>query len=108
MLLSQNKHAEPEPKDEPVNPSKILSKILTGRAPEVLETARRYYPTEISELEGRLAQSILAGGLTGPISGEELYTFLRRLGLVFGLDIKIRVREGGKLKSLEEKLRGKD
>jgi len=108
MLLSQNKQAEHEPKQEPVDPRKVLSSILTGRGPEVLETARRYYPAEIAELESRLAQSIVAGGLAGPISGEELYAFLRRLGLVFSLDIKIRVREGGKLKSLEEKLRGKE
>jgi len=108
MLLLQNKQVEPEPKLEPADPRKILSKILTGRAPEVLETARRYYPAEIAELEARLAQAIIAGGLSGPITGEELYSFLRRLGLVFSLDIKIRVREGGKLKSLEEKLRGKD
>jgi len=108
MLLSQNKQTEPDTKQEPIDPRKILSKILTGRAPEVLETARRYYPAEISELEARLAQAVIAGGLSGPITGEELYSFLRRLGLVFSLDIKIRVREGGKLKSLEEKLRGKD
>ncbi len=106
MLLSQNKQVEP--RQEPDDPRKVLSRILTGRAPEVLETARRYYPAEISELEARLAQAIIAGGLSGPITGEELYSFLRRLGLVFSLDIKIRVREGGKLKSLEEKLRGKD
>ena len=108
LLMSQNKPAQPETKQETVEPRKVVSSILTGRAPEVMETARRYYPSEISELESRLAQAILSGGLTGPISGEELYSFLRRAGLVFSLDIKIRVREGGKLKSLEEKLRGAD
>jgi DNA-binding TFAR19-related protein (PDSD5 family) len=108
MLLSQSKPVEPAPKQEQIDPRKVVAGILAGRAVEVLETARRYYPAEISELESRLAQAILSGGLTGPISGEELYSFLRRLGLSFSLDIKIRVREGGKLKSLEEKLRGKD
>ena len=108
MLLSQTKPVEVKTKQEPVDPRKVVAKILVGRAVEVLETARRYYPAEISELESRLAQAILSGGLAGPISGEELYSFLRRLGLSFSLDIKIRVREGGKLKSLEEKLRGKD
>ena len=108
MLLSQNKRVEPEPKKEQVDPKKVVAGILAGRASEVLETARRYYPAEIGELESRLAQAILSGGLAGPITGEELYSFLRRLGLNFSLDIKIRVREGGKLKSLEEKLRSKD
>src|SRR5712692_6959192 len=108
MLLSQNKPVEPEPKKEDIDPRIVVARILAGRAVEVMETARRYYPAEISELESRLAQAILSGGLAGPITGEELYSFLRRLGLSFSLDIKIRVREGGKLKSLEEKLRGKD
>src|SRR2546428_171848 len=106
MLLLQNKQVEPEPKLEPADPRKVLSKILTGRAPEVLETARRYYPAEIAELEARLAQAIIAGGLSGPITGEELYSFLRILGLALTLDIKVRVGEGGKLKSLEAKRRG--
>jgi hypothetical protein len=107
MLLSQ-KPVEQEPKPEPLDPRKVVARVLVGRASEVWETARRYYPAEISELESRLAQAIISGGLSGPITGEELYSFLRRLGLLFSLDIKIRVREGGKLKSLEEKLRGKD
>ena len=108
MLLLQNKPTETEPKPEQMDPRKVLSKVLVGRASEVLDTARRYYPAEITELEARLANAILSGGLAGPITGEELYSFLRRAGLVFSLDTKIRVREGGKLKSLEEKLRGKD
>src|SRR6266705_3826476 len=107
MLLSQ-KRDEPQRKQEQVDPHKVVAKVLAGRAAEVLETARRYYPAEISELEGRLAQAILSGGLRGPITGEELYSFLRRIGMDFSLDITIRVREGGKLKSLEEKLRSRD
>ena len=107
MLLSQ-KRDEPQPKQEQVDPHKVVAKVLAGRAAEVLETARRYYPAEISELEGRLAQAILSGALRGPITGEELYSFLRRIGMDFSLDITIRVREGGKLKSLEEKLRSRD
>jgi len=108
MLLSQKKRDEPQPKQEQFDPQKVVAKVLAGRAAEVLETARRYYPAEISELEGRLAQAILSGGLRGPITGEELYSFLRRIGMDFSLDITIRVREGGKLKSLEEKLRSRD
>ncbi len=108
MLLSQKKRDEPKSKQEQVDPHKVVAKVLAGRASEVLETARRYYPAEISELEARLAQAILSGGLSGPITGEELYSFLRRIGMNFSLDITIRVREGGKLKSLEEKLRNRD
>ncbi len=108
MLLSQNKTVEPPAKEEKVDPKKTVAEILAGRAGEVLETARRYYPAEIAELEARLAEVILSGALKGPVTGEELYSFLRQMGLRFSLDIKIRIREGGRLKSLEEKLRNKD
>ncbi len=108
MLLSQNKPVEPKPKLDKVDPRRVVADILVGRADEVMETARKYYPTQIAELESRLAQVILSGSLKGPVTGEELYSFLRQLGLNFSLDTKIRIREGGKLKSLEEKLRGRD
>ena len=70
-----------------------------------METARRYYPNEVSQIEDSLAGMIESGRLKGPISGEELYSFLRRIGLVFNMDVKIRVKEHGELKTLEQKFR---
>ncbi len=87
------------------DPHTFVKSVLVGRGEEVLETARRHYPAEIADLETKLAALIQAGRLKGPISAEELYSFLRQLGLHFSLDIKIRVSEHGRLKSLEEKLR---
>ena len=72
---------------------------------EVLETARRYYPNEVARLEETLAGLVASGRLKGPVSGEELYSFLRRVGLVFSMDVKIRVKERGELKTLEQKFR---
>jgi DNA-binding TFAR19-related protein (PDSD5 family) len=83
----------------------MVRKILAGRGVEVMETARRYYPAEIERLESSIASLIREGRLRGPISGEELYSFLRRLGLAFSMDVKIRIKEHGELKSIEEKLR---
>lgn len=111
MLQLQNKPPvqKLQGKDAPkMDPHSYLKGTLIGRAGEVLETARRYYPKEIGELENRLAELIRAGRLEGPISAEELYSFLRRMGLHFSLDIKIRVSEHGRLKSLEEKLRDRE
>ncbi len=109
MLLSQKKgQPEPPAKQEKVDPRKAVGEILVGRAVEVMETARKYYPEAVAELEARLAELIQSGSLKGPVTGEELYSFLRRIGLDFSLDIKIRISEGGKLKTLEEKFRNKD
>ncbi len=109
MLLLQNKPPQQpqEPKEAKMDSGKIVRGILAGRGVEVLETARRYYPQEVMVLEGRIAEAVRAGRLKGPVSGEELYSFLRSLGLNFSMDIKIRVAEKGKLKTLEEKLREK-
>ena len=107
MLQLQNKPSpETAQKETPKKDShSYVKSILVGRGEEVLETARRYYPAEIAELETRLATLIQEGRLRGPLPAEELYSFLRRMGLYFNLDIKIQVSEHGRLKSLEEKLR---
>jgi len=107
MLLQQNKPPEIKPVEPTINAREAVGKILVGRAGEVMDTARRYYPAEVAELEAKLAELIQAGSLRGPITGEDLYAFLRRVGLDFNMDTKIRIREGGKLKSLEEKRRNR-
>jgi programmed cell death protein 5 len=104
MLLSQEKPATAVEAPK-LSPREVIQKILTGRGAEVLETARRYYPKEVGIIEENLARLIESGRLKGPVSGEELYSFLRRVGLSFSMDTKIRVKEHGELKTLEEKFR---
>ncbi len=101
------KVASGEQKKEAEPPEKILDKIFVGRAWEVFEAARRQYPQITKQIEGILVQLASSGQLKGPISGEELLWFFRRLGLDVRLEIRIRVLESGELKTLEEKLRGK-
>ncbi len=105
MLQSQAKSVavqQPKPAEPPRD---VVRKLLAGRGQEVMETARRYYPAEIERLESSIAALVADGRLKGPISGEELYAFFRRLGLAFSMDVKIRIKEHGELKSIEEKLR---
>ena len=106
MLESKNKPATSQLIPPKPTPREIVRKSLVGRGIEVLETARRQYPSEIAVLEENLAKLIEQGRLKGPISGEELYAFLQRAGLQFSMNTKIRIAEGGELKSIEEKLRG--
>jgi DNA-binding TFAR19-related protein (PDSD5 family) len=105
MILSQEKPAAVPVEAPKLSPREIIQKILTGRGAEVLDTARRYYPREVGIIEENLARLIDSGRLKGPVSGEELYSFLRRVGLNFSMDTKIRVKEHGELKTLEEKFR---
>ena len=106
MLKAKDKPAASQPLPTKPTPKEIVRRSLVGRGIEVLETARRQYPSEIAVLEENLAKLIEQGRLKGPISGEELYSFLQRAGLQFSMNTKIRIAEGGELKSIEEKLRG--
>ena len=108
MMLSQGKNTPPQTSTPKPSPRETVRKILGDRGQEVLETARRYYPKEVTQVEETLANLIESGRLKGPVSGEELYTFLRRVGLVFNMDTKIRIKERGELKTLEEKFRRGD
>jgi programmed cell death protein 5 len=105
MLLSQEKSTPIAAETPKLNPHEVVQRVLTGRGAEVLETARRYYPKEVGIIEENLARLIESGKLKGPVSGEELFSFLRRVGLSFNMDTKIRVKEHGELKTLEEKFR---
>ena len=105
MLQSQEKTEPKLPEPPKASARETVQGILAGRGVEVLETARRYYPAEVGRLEDTLAGMIRTGRLKGPISGEEFYSFLRRVGLVFSMDVKIRVKERGELKTLEQKFR---
>lgn len=105
MMLSQEKAATQQTPTPKASPREIVRGILQGRGVDVLETARRYYPKEVAQVEETLAGLVESGRLKGPVSGEELYSFLRRIGLVFNMDVKIRVKEHGELKTLEQKFR---
>src|SRR6266571_9308701 len=105
MMLSQEKTTATQTVAPKQSPREIVRRILEGRGVEVLETARRHYPREVGQVEDTLASMIESGRLKGPVSGEDLYSFLRRIGLMFSMDVKIRVKEHGELKTLEEKFR---
>lgn len=105
MILSQEKTLPPQPEAPKKSAREIVEGILQDRGMEVLETARRYYPKQMTQVEETLAELVQTGRLKGPISGEELYSFLRRVGLVFNMDVKIRIKEHGELKTLEQKFR---
>lgn len=89
------------------NPKKVLSRVLIGRGLEVLNAAERQYPETVSQIEEALAQLVSTGKLKGPVNGEQLLWFFKRLGLNIRLETRIRILEHGELKTIEEKLKAK-
>ena len=86
---------------------KVLSRVLVGRAWEVLNAAERQYPKATHQVEDDLAHLVSTGKLKGPIDGEQLLWLFRRLGINVKLEIRIRILEHGELKTIEDKLKVK-
>src|SRR2546428_9265925 len=104
MLLSQEK-LTPIPVETPkLSSREVVQKILAGRGGEVLETARRYYPKEDGIIEEKLARLIDSCRLKGPVSGEELYSFLRRGGVGVWIGTKIMGKGKRAVNNPEEKI----
>jgi DNA-binding TFAR19-related protein (PDSD5 family) len=103
---------EAQEKQEPgeergkLEPKAILKKRFVGRAWEVWSAAEAQYPAVTAQMVGALASLIEAGRLAGPITGEQLYAFFRRLGLRVRLETKIRIYESGELKTIADKMKG--
>jgi len=93
---------EPE-KTEDAN--EVLNKVFKGRAWEVFNSAYSQYPETMGKIKDAIAKAVLAGKIT-QIDGEELYTFLKSIGLRVRLNTEIHFVKDGKMQSLSEKLKG--
>ena len=89
------------------DPKKVLGKILTDRAWDVLRAAESQYPKATRQVVDELARLVLERKLSRPISAGQLMLLFRSLGMNVRLQTRICVLENGKLKTLEEKLREK-
>ena len=85
----------------------VLASALYDRGDEVLDTAYAYYPEATEKVVKELAGLIRSGRFKGTISGGELYSVFRQVGLRFNLKTSIKVQENGKFVDLSEKLRTK-
>lgn len=83
---------------------KVLNPVFKGRAWEVFNSAKNQFPRIMGKIEDALVKLAKLGRLK-EVNGEQLYFFLRSLGLKVSLETKIRFSENGKLKSLTEKLK---
>jgi DNA-binding TFAR19-related protein (PDSD5 family) len=98
-LLAKN-----ERKEEKVSRQDLLNRVFVGRAWEVFNAAKAQYP-QLAESLGDALVQLVSSGRIKRVSGEELYALLRKMGLRVRLKTTIRIKEHGKLKSLEEKMR---
>ena len=98
--------APPPPKAEKTDREVVMG-MLYDRGDEVLEAAYSYFPNETERLVGELARMVRDGRFAEKVSGGELYSIFRQLGLRFSLKTSIRVQDRGKLVDLSEKLKNR-
>ncbi len=114
-LITHRKLAEMRKRAQGAPPQKagktdreVVSEMLIDRGDEVLEAAYSYYPNETAQVVKELSRIIRDGRFTERISGGELYSLFRNLGLRFKLHTSIKVEEKGRLVDISEKLRLKE
>jgi DNA-binding TFAR19-related protein (PDSD5 family) len=93
-----------EEKKEEVSKQDLLNQIFIGRAWEVFNATRAQYPQVANKLSDVIVQ-LFSSGRIKQLSGQELYSLLRRMGLRVKLKTTIRIKEDGKVKSIEEKMK---
>ena len=94
----------PAPKAEKT-PKEVVLETLYDRGDEVLERAYQAYPRETELVVGQLARILKQAGAKERISGGELYSLFRSLGLRFSLRTTIKVQDKGRFVDLKDKLK---
>jgi DNA-binding TFAR19-related protein (PDSD5 family) len=97
--------AKASQQQQPKSSRDIVSAYLYDRADKVLDLAYEQYPAQTEAIITRIARLILDGEITSRISGGELLTLFRSVGLNIRVNTTIKVEEDGKLISFSEKLK---
>ncbi|MEM2943054.1 MAG: DNA-binding protein [Candidatus Bathyarchaeia archaeon] len=99
------KKLEESQQKERMQPREILKKIFVGRAMEVWDLAWKQYPEVMKRLEPNLARLVLLGEVNETLDESQLLLILRTIGLKPRFDVKIRILEDGRYKTISEKLK---
>ena len=83
----------------------ILLSYLYDRGDEVLKLAEFQFPTETRAITNRIVELINIGEINRKISGGELLSLFRSLGLNVKINTTIKIEEHGKYVSFAEKLK---
>lgn len=102
-LRKRLRAAAPQPAKEKTD-RQVLEEVLVDRGDEVLRASYEFFPRETERVVKELATLVRGGQLTEKVSGGELLTVLRQLGLRVRLKTSIKVQDKGKLVDLSEKL----
>ena len=103
--FKREKMRDQQPKPQKETDMEIISAYLYDRGQEVLKLAESQYPSQTKAIVARIVELIKTGEISQRISGGELLTLFRSIGLRIRINTNIKIEDHGKLVSLSDKLK---
>lgn len=100
---SSQQQQPPPPRQR--NARDIVNGYLYDRGDEVLSLAYAQYPAQTEAIVAKIAELILTGEISSRISGGELLSLFRSVGLNVRVNTTIKVEDEGKFISFADKLK---
>jgi DNA-binding TFAR19-related protein (PDSD5 family) len=101
---SQQQQQQPPPQRQRTARD-IVNGYLYDRGDEVLSLAYAQYPAQTEAIVAKIAELILTGEISSRISGGELLSLFRSVGLNVRVNTTIKVEDKGKFISFADKLK---
>jgi DNA-binding TFAR19-related protein (PDSD5 family) len=96
---------QPPPPQRQRTARDIVNRYLYDRGDEVLSLAYAQYPAQTEAIVAKIAELILTGEISSRISGGELLSLFRSVGLNVRVNTTIKVEDKGKFISFADKLK---
>ena len=105
MMKQKKDNIEKDIKKREPSEREILLSYLYDRGDEVLNLAESQFPSETRAITGRIVELINSGEINRKISGGDLLSLFRTIGINVKINTTIKIEEHGKYMSFAEKLK---
>ncbi|HEU5460726.1 MAG TPA: DNA-binding protein [Nitrososphaeraceae archaeon] len=105
MMKQKKENIEKDIKKREPSEREILLSYLYDRGDEVLKLAESQFPSETRAIINRIVELINSGEINRKISGGELLSLFRTIGINVKINTTIKIEEHGKYMSFAEKLK---
>ena len=105
MMKQKKESIEKEIKKREPSEREILLSHLYDRGDEVLNLAESQFPSETRAIINRIVELINSGEINRKISGGDLLSLFRTIGINVKINTTIKIEEHGKYMSFAEKLK---
>ena len=105
MMKQKKENIKKDIKKREPSEKEILLSYLYDRGDEVLNLAESQFPSETRAIINRIVELINSGEINRKISGGELLSLFRTIGMNIKINTTIKIEEHGKYMSFAEKLK---